>query len=176
MLSVLQIQLGLKLKGKSNSEPIQVLISLGSNLDPENNISEALHLLGIYVAIRNYSSIYQSRAIGSSGPDYLNSAVLIETNSSLELLRKNILSPIEDRLDRIRSADKYMDRTIDLDVLIYKQTIIDPGLWTQAHVAVPAAEILPDFINPETGENISQAANRLLPGNNIQKRSDLLFP
>ena len=99
--------------------------------------------------------------------------MLIETNTPLDLLRKNILSPIEDQLDRIRSADKYMDRTIDLDILVYDQTITDPELWTQAHVAVPAAEILPDFINPETEEKISQAAKRLLPGINIQLRSDL---
>ena len=169
----MQIQSGLKLKGKTNSEPIRVLIGLGSNLNPEINISEALHLLGTYVAIRNCSSIYQSQAVGSTGPDYHNSAVLIETDSTLELLRKNILSPIEDQLDRIRSADKYMDRTIDLDVLIYNQTVTDPELWTQVHVAVPAAEILPDFRNSETGEKISQAAKRLLPGTNIQLRSDL---
>lgn len=169
----MQIQSGLKLKGKTNFEPIQVLIGLGSNLIPEKNIPEALHLLGISVAIRKYSSIYQSPAIGSNGPDFLNSAVLIETDSTLEILRKNILSPIEDQLDRIRSADKYMDRTIDLDVLIYNQSVTDPDLWTQVHVAVPAAEILPDFKNPETGEKISQAAKRLLPGNNIQLRSDL---
>ena len=163
----MQIQSGSKLKGKTNSEPIQVLIGLGSNLNPEKNIPEALHFLGTYVAICNFSSIYQSQAVGSSGPDFLNSAVLIETDSTLELLRKNILSPIEDQLDRIRSTDKYMDRTIDLDVLIYNQTVTDPELWTQVHIAVPAAEILPDFRNPETGEKISQAANRLLPGTNI---------
>ena len=169
----MQIQLGLKLKGRTNYGTIQVLIGLGSNLNPENNIPEALRLLGNYVAIRNCSSIYQSPAVGSGGPDYLNSAVLIETNSTLELLRKNILSSIEDQLDRIRSADKYIDRTIDLDVLVYNKIVTDPQLWTQAHVAVPAAELLPDFTNPETGEKISQAAKRLLPGINIQLRADL---
>lgn len=173
MLSGLQIRLGLKLKGETNAGPFQVLISLGSNLNPETNIPEALHLLSSIVTIRNSSSVYQSPAIGSSGPDYLNSAAVIETDSTLEFLRKNVLSPIEDQLGRIRSSDKYMDRTIDLDVLIYDQTVTDPELWTQAHVAVPAAEILPDFINPETGEKISQAAKRLLPGINIQLRPDL---
>jgi len=169
----LQIQSGLKLKGKTNSGQIQVLIGLGSNLNPEINIPEALRLLENYVTIRNYSSIYQSPAVGSIGADYLNSAALIETNLTLELLRKNVLSPIENQLDRIRSADKYMDRTIDIDVLIYNQFVTDPELWTQAHVAVPAAEIFPEFKNPETGEKISQAAKRLLPGIDIQLRSDL---
>ena len=161
------------MKGENNTGPFLALIGLGSNLNPEKNILEALRLLSSVVAIRNSSSVYQSSAIGSSGPDYLNSAVLIETNSTLEVLRNDILAPIEEQLDRIRSEDKYMDRTIDLDVLIYNQTVTDPELWTQAHAAVPAAEILPDFSNPVTGEKISQAAKRLLPGKKIQLRSDL---
>jgi len=161
------------LKGKTSPVTIQALIGLGSNMNPEQNIPEAVRLLETKVAIRNISSIYQSPAVGSSGPDYLNSVALVETNASLEFLRKNILVPIEEQLNRVRSADKYMDRTIDLDVIIFNQTVSDSDLWTQAHVAVPAAEIIPDFKNPISGEKISQAAKRLLPGINIQLRTDL---
>jgi 2-amino-4-hydroxy-6-hydroxymethyldihydropteridine diphosphokinase len=163
----------LKLKEQNNQGTNQVLIGLGSNINPDQNISEALRLLGSQVSIRNVSSIYQSPSVGSSGPDYLNSAVLIDTDSSLDMLRKNILKPIENQLKRVRSSDKYMDRPIDLDVLIFNQTVTDPELWTQVHVAVPASDVLPEFSNPKTGEKISQAAKRLLPGINIQIRSDL---
>jgi len=161
------------LKGEINLKINEVLIGIGSNLNPEQNISEALRLLGNQVTIRNVSSIYQSPAVGSSGPDYLNSAVLIQTDRTLEILRKNILTPIEIQLKRVRSSDQYMDRTIDLDVLLFNQTVTDPDLWNQAHAAVPAADVLPNFVNHETGEKISQAAKRLLPGININKRSDL---
>jgi 2-amino-4-hydroxy-6-hydroxymethyldihydropteridine diphosphokinase len=161
------------LKEQNNQGTNQVLIGLGSNINPDQNISEALRLLGSQVSIRNFSSIYQSPSVGSSGPDYLNSAVLIDTDSSLDMLRKNILKPIENQLKRVRSSDKYMDRPIDLDVLIFNQTVTDPELWTQVHVAVPASDVLPEFSNPKTGEKISQAAKRLLPGINIQIRSDL---
>jgi len=161
------------LKGKSKTRLNSYLIGLGSNLNPEDNMKEAIRLLGELVTIRSFSSVYQSSAVGSSGPDYLNSAALIETELPLELLQKNILASIEKQLKRIRSTDKYMDRTIDLDILIYNQTVIDQELWTQAHVAVPAADILPSFKNPETGEKISQAAKRLLPGTNLYLRSDL---
>lgn len=161
------------MKEQNNQGTNQVLIGLGSNINPDQNISEALRLLGSKVSIRNVSSIYQSPSVGSSGPDYLNSAVLIDTDSSLDMLRKNILKPIENQLKRVRSSDKYMDRPIDLDVLIFNQTVTDPELWTQVHVAVPASDVLPEFSNPKTGEKISQAAKRLLPGINIQIRSDL---
>lgn len=169
----MQIQSELKLKGKIKSKRNLVLIGLGSNLNPEKNILEAFRLLGNIVTIRNKAKIYQTPAVGSSGPDYLNSAVLIETDLPLELLRDAILAPIEKQLKRIRSEDKYMDRTIDLDVLIFNQTVKDPDLWTQVHVAAPAADLLPEYANPVTGEKISQAAKRLLPGINIQIRSDL---
>lgn len=158
-----------KIKALAN----QSLIGLGSNLDPLLNIQEALQLLSEYVIILKRSSIYQSPAVGSNGPDYLNSAVLIKTDLSLDSLRENVLSPIENKLGRIRSEDKYMDRTIDLDVLIFNQTVTDQELWTRAHVAIPAADVLPEFTNPDTGEKISQAAKRLLPGIHIQLRLDL---
>jgi 2-amino-4-hydroxy-6-hydroxymethyldihydropteridine diphosphokinase len=161
------------LKEKGNSGLNRSLIGLGSNLNPEENIKEALSLLGDLVAIRKISAVYQSPAVGSTGPDYLNSAALIETDLPLELLQKNVLSSIENQLKRVRSSNKYMDRTIDLDVLIFNQTVLDPELWTQAHVAVPAADIFPNYSNPETGEKISQAAERLLPGTNLRLRSDL---
>lgn len=164
----------MKEKGKYDSN--EAVISLGSNLDPEFNIPEAIRLLTKYVTIIRAAPIYQTPAFGSDGPDYLNSAVLINTELSLDLLKKEVLAPIENQLGRIRSADKFMDRTIDLDILIFNQSIIDPELWTQAHIAVPASQILPDFSNPETGEKISQAANRLLPGITMKKRSDLTIP
>lgn len=163
------------MKGENNLEINEVLIGIGSNLNPEHNISEALRLLASHVAIRNISSVYQSPAVGSNGPDYLNSAVLINTHTTFEILRKDILATIEIQLKRVRSSDKYMDRTIDLDVIIYNQTVADPDLWTQAHVAVPASELLPDFENPISAEKLSQAAKRLLPGSNLRLRSDLSF-
>ncbi len=161
----------MKEKGKPGLN--QVLIGLGSNLDPESNIPEAFRLLDKSVTVVSKSPLYQSPAVDSVGPDYLNSAALINTEFTLEHLRKFVLSRIEHQLGRIRSTDKYMDRTIDLDVLIYNQTVTDVEIWTRAHVAVPAAQVLPDFTNPETGEKISQAAIRLLPGINIKIRSDL---
>lgn len=161
------------MKEKSKSGLNRSLIGIGSNLNPEENIKEALRFLSDLVTIRKISAVYQSPAVGSSGPDYLNSAVLIETDLPLELLQKNVLSSIENQLKRVRSSNKYMDRTIDLDVLIFNQTVLDPELWTQAHVAVPAADIYPNYSNPETGEKISQAAERLLPGTNLRLRSDL---
>ena len=161
------------MKESSNPKSNLVLIGLGSNLNPEENILKAYGLIADHLSIIGQSPIYQTPAVGSDGPDYLNSAILAETEHDFDQLRKVILAGIEDELGRVRSEDKYLDRTIDIDILIYNNSAVDPELWTQAHVAVPASHIMPDFENPETGEKISQAASRLLPGTNIQIRSDL---
>lgn len=153
-----------------------VLIGIGSNIDPEKNLLAAIQLLGEQVQILQKSTIWQTPAVGSSGPDYLNAAVLINSRLSLEKLSADILTKIESSLGRVRSSNKYMDRTIDLDILIYGSREMDPELWTQEHVAVPASEIYPDFVNQATGETLSMAAERLSGQSNLLARPDLSGP
>lgn len=112
--------------------------------------------------------------MGSSGPDYLNSTALIRTRLSRDQIKQEIISDIENRLGRIRSADKFMDRTIDLDILIYGNQVLDYEIWSQAHLAVPASELLPGFLNHETGETLQQAAERLILEFKNIRRIDLL--
>lgn len=150
-----------------------VLIGLGSNIDPEINIAAALNALQESACLKKRATIWQTPAVGGVGSDYLNTAVLVETNLELEQFKVSILSKIENDLGRIRVSDLYADRTIDLDILIFGDQIIDNEIWYQPHVTIPAAEILPDFVHPATGESLSQAANRILPGIHFIERLDL---
>jgi len=149
------------------------LIGLGSNIDPDRNLPVALDLLSELTHIIQRSSIWKTRAVGSSGPDYLNAAALIKTSLSYEELKSDVLSVIETQLGRVRSANKYMDRTIDLDVLVFNGYEMDPELWTQAHVAVPAAQLLPDLRNTETGETLAASSKRLSKKADLEKIQDL---
>ena len=169
----MQNLLGWKLSGQSNQKPILALIGIGSNIDPEDNLQRALDRLSEQVSIQQLASIWQTPAVGSDGPDYLNSAILIESFLSLDHLKTHLLSVIEHNLGRSRSDDKSADRTIDLDILMYDGICLDDDLWSQAHVAVPAAEIFPDCANPRSGETLIQAALRLISGENFYKRTDL---
>ena len=150
------------MSGHNNEQPILILIGIGSNLDPETNIPKALKLLSAQVSVLQVASIWQTSAVGSEGPDYLNSAVLIESHLTQEKLKSLILTKIEKELGRVRSIDKYVDRTC-----------LDEDLWSRAHVAVPAAEIYPDCINLQSGETLLQASRRLRSGENIIKKIDL---
>lgn len=161
------------MKDPKNPSLAPVLLSLGSNIDPERNILSAVQLLSEHAGQLRTSSIWESPAVGSSGPNYLNCTALFQTDLSPPAIKSTLISPIENQLGRIRTADKYIDRTIDLDILIYDNQVIDPELWTQAHLALPASELMPDFIDSETGETLLEAAARLQKSGEIFQRLDL---
>lgn len=157
----------------ANQNPNQFVIGLGSNLDPEINLTSAVDQLAKKTKILAWSSVWQNPAVGSDGPDYLNAALQIETPLTLKQLKFQILCPLEKDLDRQRTEDKYSDRTIDLDILSFNGEGLDQELWTRAHVAVPAAEVAPRLVNPVSGETLQEAARRLLPEHNFTRRKDL---
>ena len=151
------------------------LIGMGSNINPAKNIQAALDLLSESVTITCLSSIWQTPAVGSQGPDYLNAVILIDNPPPLDILKRKILSKIENSLGRIRTQDKNADRSMDLDVLIYRGKCIDDDLWEQAHVTIPAAEILPAYPNHVTGEELSEFSERFKESVNFILRDDLKF-
>ena len=162
-----------KLNEQTNNSSLPVLISLGSNINPEKNILAAVKLLSESVDRLSISSVWESSAVGSSGPNYLKCAAQFLTQLPLEKIKSNVISPIETQLGRVRSANKYMDRSIDLDVLVYGESIIDSELWFHGYLAIPASELMPDLLNQETGESLLETADRLRKSTKIFQRLDL---
>lgn len=160
-------QSGLKLNDQESKEIHQVVLGLGSNISPSENLKSSIYLLGRLVPINAVSGVWQTPSLGSPGPDFLNAAALITTQLSADDLRSNILRPIENLLGRIRTTDPNAPRTIDLDILIFDGKLLDVDLWSYAHMAVPVAEILPSIIDSETGEKAFVIAEKL------QKSSDI---
>lgn len=150
-----------KLNDQESNEVHQVVLGLGSNISPRENLRSSIYLLGRLVPINAVSGVWQTRAIGSPGPDFLNAAALITTQLSVDELRKSILRPIENLLGRIRTKDPNSPRTIDLDILIFDDQLLDDELWTYAHMAVPVAEILPAYIDPISGKAAHTIAKNL---------------
>lgn len=159
----------------------QAFIALGSNISPEKHLPLAtawLEVLGQLVAI---SDVYQNPALGPGPhPDFLNAAVLIESDlPPLEI--RSLLRSIEAELGRVRSEDKYAPRTIDLDLCLLGQMILDtpeltlpdPDLLSRAHLAVTMAELAPDFPHPITHEPLHEIAARLRSGAKLAPRPDV---
>lgn len=145
------------------------MIGIGSNISPRENIRSSLYLLGRMVTIESVSGIWKTPAVGSPGPDFLNAAILITTDYSLNELKFDVLRPIENLLGRVRTQDPNSPRTMDLDPLIYDGNQLDNQIWEYAHMCIPVAEILPDFIDPKSGKRAATIAEELLESSQIEK-------
>jgi 2-amino-4-hydroxy-6-hydroxymethyldihydropteridine diphosphokinase len=127
----------------------------------------AASLLRQYTRVLALSSCWETEAVSSSGapdtryPNFYNLAVCIATGLEPQVLKTELVKPIEVALGRVRSADKYAPRTIDIDVVIYDDQVLEPELWKRSYLALTLAELLPDLANPQTGETLRQAAARL---------------
>jgi len=143
------------------------LIALGSNLgDRRQNLETALSQLAGHSGIRlvTKSSFHSTRPIG--GPpgqgDFLNAAARLETSLSLQELH-SVLKATEAAVGRVR-ADRWGPRTLDLDLLLYDEQVVETPELTVPHprmafrrfVLEPAAEIAPDMRHPTIGWTVAE--------------------
>lgn len=165
---------------------IPVFITLGSNLSPERNLPWAAGLLDDQAGVKAASSVYRSTPLGPDGepldqPAYLNAAVLVEVREDVppDVFRYRVLRAIEASMGRERGADRYAARPIDLDIALYGSLILDdaetglvlpdPEIYTRAHVALPLADLAPEFPHPVTGERLGEIAARFVGAAGIER-------
>ena len=145
-------------------------IGLGSNLGDSRSI-----LMGAIDRFHKHpqleiiavSSWYLTDPIGPPQPDYINGCATIKTSlAPLDLL--TILQAIESEFGRVRQ-EIWGARTLDLDLLLYDNLIIDlptlqiphPRMLERAFVLVPLAEIAPNSIEPKSGHSIATLCHKL---------------
>lgn len=138
-------------------------LSLGSNIEPEKHLRAALTELRARFGAITVSPIYRTPAVGFDGPEFLNLAVGVDTN--LDPLPLNIwLHALEDRNGRLRDGPRFSSRTLDIDIVLFDQHIIDgPGNLhiprddlRHAFVLKPMADIAPDLRHPVSGLSMAQ--------------------
>lgn len=143
---------------------------LGSNIRPELNLARAVAQLRRQLAVLQASSVWQSKAVGSGGPDFLNVALLVATPLEAGALKEQVLRPLEAEMGRVRTSDKNAPRTIDADIVLFDGVLLDEALWEYAYCAVPVAELLPDY-RSGSGEALKDIALRLAQMTAISTRS-----
>lgn len=137
-------------------EAVGILIAAGANLgDREANIRDGLRALESEGDVRvvRVSSLHESAAVGgpANQPNYLNAVAEVETPLAARELLDRMLD-VERRFGRIRgggAADRNGPRTLDLDLLIYHDAVIDeprltlphPRMWQREFVLRPLAEL-----------------------------------
>jgi len=150
----------------------KIIISIGSNIDKEINLPLAVQLLAQKCNLIAASPIYETIPVGLINQgNFFNAAVLVETDLDPRQFKQQVLIPIEQELNRPRTAEKNAPRTIDLDISLVndeirdidqKHHLPDPDILKFPHVAVPIADLLPDMPHPETAEPLSAIAARLM--------------
>jgi len=144
-------------------------LSLGSNIQPEQNLPAAVRLISRFGEIVAASTVYESRPLGGAAqPNYLNAAVWVRSPLAPEAFQTLAIGTVEMELGRVRTADRFAPRTIDIDILLCNdetRTIghrAIPRAEILAHdfVAVPLGEIAPDKRHPVTGQTLGEIASQ----------------
>ena len=125
--------------------PHEVVIGLGSNIDPEANLEQAVQELESRFKVSKRSQWVRTKPIGiQDQPDFYNGALLMETELEQQSLKKE-LKRIEDILGRDRSLPKFGPRTIDLDILIWNKKVVDKDYYERDFLRKGVEEIIPDL-------------------------------
>lgn len=139
---------------------ITAYLLTGSNLGNRKDfLEEASHLLSQRVGqCKNTSSLYETAPWGKTDqPPFLNQAIQLETSLSPEELLHALLK-IELELGRTRT-EKYGPRTIDIDILLYGNEVIEqpelqiphPQLANRRFALLPLVELNPQGVHPVSG-------------------------
>jgi len=142
-----------------------VFLGLGSNLgDREDYLGKALRFIVNSVGpVESFSGIYETEPWGFQSENaFLNIVIRLNTDLKPEDLLKEILS-IERKLGRIRDNTQYLSRTIDIDILLYRNLVINkPGLkiphpmmQDRKFVLIPICDIAPELIHPVLSKTFS---------------------
>ena len=149
---------------------VRAFISIGSNIDPENNMKSAIRRFGSKARVTAISTVYRTEPIGPLGqPWFYNCVVEIQTDLDPRELKFELLRGIEGELGRVRSSDKFAARTIDLDLILYDELVItttdlvipDADIPRRPFLAIPLHELAPGLILPGSGLRIQDAAASL---------------
>jgi 2-amino-4-hydroxy-6-hydroxymethyldihydropteridine diphosphokinase len=139
----------------------EIFVGLGSNIEPEANLREALAELRRRFGALECSSVYRSPAFGFVGPEFLNMVVGFSADASVDALEL-VLSDLENARGR-DPAKRAGSRTIDLDLLLFGQRVDAARRLPRADVLeypfvlAPLAEIAPDLVHPVTGVSLKRA-------------------
>lgn len=138
----------------------EVFVGVGSNVEPEAHIRQAIGRIRESYPDVSLSSVYRSPAFGFDGDDFLNMVLRFDTDRSASETCRS-LAEIERACGRVRGSNRYASRTIDLDMLMYGQTI-DPAqrlprddVGRFPFVLGPLAELAPDHRHPLCGCSFS---------------------
>ena len=141
----------------------RIYISLGSNIDRERHTRAGVQALRERFGELTLSSVYESEAVGFEGDAFYNMVIACDVDEGVHETNR-ILAEIEDAHGRDRSGPRFSSRTLDLDLLLYDDVVLDENglklprgeILKNAFVLWPLAEIAPDRVHPVAGKSYAE--------------------
>ena len=136
----------------------EVFASLGSNQEREKNIHSAVDALrDVYGSLR-LSPVYQNKAVGFVGDDFLNMVVSFPSDQPPEQIQQ-IFRDIETAHGRQRDGERFAPRSLDIDLILYGEQVSEQhrlpraDILLHAFVLKPLTDLVPDKQHPVLKEN-----------------------
>ena len=144
----------------------QIYISLGSNIKREHYVKQGLLSLAEAFELPfeqlTLSSLFESEAVGFNGATFYNMVIGINCSRSVDDVAE-ILRAIEFAHGRDHNAKKFSPRTLDLDLLLYDNLIIDlpaqlprDEITKNAFVLWPLSQVAPELTHPIVKQSYRQ--------------------
>ncbi|MEG3641514.1 2-amino-4-hydroxy-6-hydroxymethyldihydropteridine diphosphokinase [Magnetococcus sp. PR-3] len=164
---------------KKGSAPLQMvpcdgplLIAFGANIDPHIHLQQGLQQLHERLGIVAISTVYRSEPLGGApgDPPFLNGALQLKQAPKPWDLRY-LLRQVEAAQGRVRGKNPNAPRTLDLDIALMGDQVIqapplripDPDLPQRAFLALPLAQLAPDWVHPQLGQTLAHIATTFNP-------------
>jgi len=133
----------------------RVFISIGSNINRKKNIAAGIRALDDLYHPTTCSTIYESKSVGFDGDNFYNLVIAFDTQSDIDEVSAHLMR-IEDENGRNRQGPRFSSRTLDLDLLLYDDTVLDtdsltlprPEIYDNAFVLLPLSEIAAQQTDP----------------------------
>lgn len=142
----------------------QVYVDIGSNIDRDIHICACIQQLRQDFPDIVFSKPCESEAEGFVGDDFINISAGFSTDLPYEELRA-YLKDLERKQNRIRNGEKFVSRTVDVDILLFGDEILKPKrdvprgeILKFPFVLYPLAEIAADVVHPELNKTIGEIA------------------
>lgn len=141
----------------------KVYVSVGSNIEPAENIRAAIDALRDCYSELLISTVYESEAVGFAGDNFYNLVVAFETDDKVHGVAST-LHHLEDEQARDRKGPRFSARTIDLDLLLYDDLILNENglnvprdeITQNAFVLQPLAELAGETLHPQLKTSLAK--------------------
>ncbi len=121
------------------------VVAVGSNIEPHKNVALAMEILQKEQRLIGKSTFIRTKPVGlQEQPDFLNGAVYIQSSLNFDKFR-SYLKAVEKRLKRVKGPIKSSQRTIDLDIIIHNNKIVEKEFYRAHYIREPVCEVIEQY-------------------------------